>query len=81
VVSAGMVSNAVGRDVLLRPPSRDDPAVTFDVSAIVPSAWMWFHPWDVRLHECFSRWLRRNYAVMDQPERWGLYECPHPRMW
>lgn len=46
-----------------------------------PSAWMWFRPWDPRLHECFSRWLRRNYARMENRERWTAYECEHVRMW
>lgn len=46
-----------------------------------PSAWMWFRPWDPRLHECFSRWLRRNHSWMENRERWTAYECEHVRMW
>jgi hypothetical protein len=42
---------------------------------------MWEHPWDVRLHSCFTDWLRENWAHCDDERLWTLYRCPHDELY
>jgi len=57
--------------------------VLYDVRGgwLQPSTWMWEHPWDVRLHSCFTDWLRENWAHCDDERLWTLYRCPHDELY
>ena len=40
-----------------------------------PSAWMWQHRYDSRIHMCFSFWLTANWCW--PTEKWTPYRCDH----